>query len=400
MSIRLLITQYIMKRFGTIAAIAFAALTAFSCNDSATLTKSGLDPKDFVGEYNGKATALYTLTNENGMEVCLTNFGARIVSIMAPDKDGKLQDVVLSFDKITDFFPENNSSDFGATIGRYANRIKDGKITIDGTEYQLPQNNNGHCLHGGPTGWQYQVYDVVECDEQHVKFELVSPAGDNGFPGNVTAWATYRLTEDNAVDCVYEAETDEATVINMTNHSYFNLSGDPANHNVCGDILWINAECFTPADETLMTTGEIAPVAGTPLDFTQAKGIGADINADDVNIKNANGLDHNWVLDNEGSDEIPVIDLVCPASCIELVVYTNEPGIQVYSGNFLDGTVVGKHGVAYGFRSGICFESQKYPDTPNKPEWPSAILRPGEHYYSHCVYAFSVSDLGLVEYEE
>jgi len=389
-----------MKRFYTIAAIAFAAFAMVACNEESSLTKSGLDPQNFVGEYNGKATALYTLTNENGMEVCLTNFGGRIVSIMAPDKDGVLQDVCLSFDKIEDFFPENNLSDFGATVGRYANRIANGQMTIDGTEYQLSQNNNGHCLHGGATGWQYQVYDVVELDEKHIKFEIISPDGDNGFPGNVTAWATYRLTEDNAIDCVYEAETDQETVINMTNHTYFNLSGDPANHDVCGDILWVNAENYTPAGATLIPTGEIAPVAGTPFDFTEAKGIGKDINADNEQLKNANGYDHNWVLDNEGSDEIPVVDIVCPASCIELVVYTNEPGIQIYGGNFLDGTVVGKHGIAYGFRTGICFESQKYPNTPNQPEWPSATLRPGEHYYSHCVYAFSVSDLGLVEYED
>lgn len=388
-----------MKRITRLAAFAAAAVAAIACSGGDVLTKSGLNPKDFEGEYNGKATALYTLTNENGMEVCLTNFGGRIVSVMVPDINGELQDVVLSFDKIKDFFPENNASDFGATVGRYANRIKDGKITVDGVEYQLPQNNFGHCLHGGPTGWQYQVYEAIEADDTHVKFQLVSPDGDNGFPGTVTAWVTYTLTEDNAIDCLYEAETDKTTVINMTNHSYFNLSGDPANHTVCGDYLWINSSSFTPVDSTYMTTGEIIPTEGTPMDFSEYKPVGLEIdNFDYEQLKNGNGYDHNWVLDNEGDDTIPVIGLICPTSGIELTVYTNELGMQVYSGNFLDGTVTGKHGVVYQMRTGICFESQKYPDTPNKPEWPSAVLRPGEHYSSHCIYAFSVNDLGLEEY--
>ncbi|MBQ0043402.1 MAG: galactose mutarotase [Bacteroidales bacterium] len=388
-----------MKSITRLAAIAAAAVAAIACSDGDVLTKSGLNPKDFEAQYNGKATALYTLTNENGMEVCLTNFGGRIVSVMVPDKNGELQDVVLSFDKIKDFFPENNASDFGATVGRYANRIKDGKITVDGVEYQLPQNNFGHCLHGGPTGWQYQVYETVEADDTHVKFQLVSPDGDNGFPGTVTAWVTYTLTEDNAIDCLYEAETDKTTVINMTNHSYFNLSGDPAKHTVCGDYLWINSSTFTPVDSTYMTTGEIIPVEGTPMDFSEYKPVGLEIdNFEYEQLKNGNGYDHNWVLDNEGDDTVPVIGLICPTSGIELTVYTNELGMQVYSGNFLDGTITGKHGVVYQMRTGICFESQKYPDTPNKPEWPSALLRPGEHYSSHCIYAFSVNDLGLEEY--
>jgi len=186
-----------------------------------------LNPADFVSEYNGAKTGLYTLTNENGMEVCITNFGGRIVSVMVPDRDGNFKDVVLGFDKVSDYFPENNASDFGASIGRYANRINQGKITIDGTEYQLPQNNFGHCLHGGPTGWQYQVYDVVESDASHLKLQRVSPDGDNNFPGKVTANVTFTLTADNKIDIKYDAVTDAPTVINLTNHSYFNLDWRP-----------------------------------------------------------------------------------------------------------------------------------------------------------------------------
>ena len=364
-------------------------LVLAGCNKKAALTASGLNPEDFKGTYNGAETALYTLTNENGMEVCITNFGGRIVSIMVPDKDGNLQDVVLGFDKVSDYFPENNQTDFGASIGRYANRINQGKITLDGVEYQLPQNNFGHCLHGGPTGWQYQVYACVEADSQHVKLLRESPDGDNNFPGNVKAYVTYTLTDDNKIDIQYEATTNATTVINMTNHSYFNLSGDPKDHSVTEDVLCVNATYFTPVDDTYMTTGEIVPVEKTPFDFSHPHMIGDAINADDEQIHNGNGYDHNWVLDTAGDISRICALLYSPQSGITLKVYTDEPGIQVYSGNFLDGTVKGKKGIVYNQRHGICLETQHYPDSPNKPEWPSAVLRPGETYHSHTIFAFS-----------
>ncbi len=369
---------------------AAAALFAAACAPKESpLTASGLDPKQFEGQYDGAATALYTLTNEAGMEVCITNFGGRIVSIVVPDKDGVKRDVVLGFDKVEDYFPENNQTDFGASIGRYANRIKDGQITLDGETYQLPQNNFGHCLHGGPTGWQYKVYEVLEADASHVKLQMASPDGDNNFPGNVTAQVTYTLTPDNKIDIAYEAVTDKTTVINMTNHSYFNLSGDPAAHKVVDDILWVNAACFTPVDATYMTTGEIAPVEGTPFDFNTPHLISDNIAADCEQIRNGNGYDHNWVLDTAGDLSKVAVELYCPLTGIDLKVYTDEPGIQVYSGNFLDGTVTGKKGVVYGQRTGICLETQHYPDSPNKPEWPSVVLRPGETYHSRCIFAFA-----------
>jgi aldose 1-epimerase len=302
-----------------------------------------------------------------------------------------MKDVVLGFDGVEDYFPENNQTDFGAAIGRYANRIQNGRITLDGVQYQLPQNNFGHCLHGGPSGWQYQSYQVVEADAAHLKLLMESPDGDNGFPGNVKAYVTYTLTEDNAIDIAYEAATDATTVINMTNHSYFNLSGDPANHSICDDVLYVNASAYTPVDDTYMTTGEILPVADTPMDFTTPHKVGDHITEFEFEqLKNGNGYDHNWVLDTKGSMDVVAAELYCPQTGIDLKVYTDEPGIQVYRGNFLDGTVTGKGGVVYQQRTGICLETQHYPDSPNKPEWPSVVLRPGETYHSHCVFAFSV----------
>ena len=369
-----------------------ALLAGCSQKKEAALTASGLNPDDFIDTFNDAPTALYTLTNANGMEVCITNFGGRIVSILVPDNQGQMKDVVLGFDKVSDYFPHNNQTDFGASIGRYANRINQGKITLDGKEYQLPQNNFGHCLHGGPTGWQYQVYECVEADAAHVKLLRVSPDGDNDFPGEVKAYVTYTLTDDNKIDIQYEATTDATTVINMTNHSYFNLAGDPANHSVIEDILYVNSSYYTPVDDTYMTTGEIATVLDTPFDFRSPHAVGRDIAADNEQIRNGNGYDHNWVLDTKGDISQVAVELWCPTTGIDLKVYTDEPGIQIYSGNFLDGTVIGKKGVTYLQRRGICLETQKYPDTPNKPQWPSAVLRPGETYRSHCIFAFGVKD--------
>ena len=380
--------------FKKIFAVCAAALLIMGCGGKkkveVTGLKSGLDPEAFHVERDGKWINLYTLTNKAGMEVSITNFGGRIVSVMVPDKKGEYKDVVLGFDKIQDYFPENNQTDFGATIGRYANRINQGKITVEGVEYQLPQNNYGHCLHGGPNGWQYKVAEVVSGSGNTLKLKFDSPDGEANFPGHVTAYVTFALTEDNAIDIRYEATTDKTTVINMTNHSYFNLSGDPAGHSVEDDELYINASNFTPVDDTFMTTGEIAPVEGTPMDFRKAKLVGKDINADYDQLHNGKGYDHNWVLDTKGDDTVLAAELYCPQTGIALKQYTDEPGVQVYAGNFLDGTVTGKKGVVYNFRHAICLETQKYPDTPNKPDWPSATLKPGEKYTSHCVFAFSV----------
>ena len=391
-----------MKNSFVLASIlATAVLTA--CSDQPALTLSGLDPTKFETTINEKPVKLYTLKNAAGMEVCITNVGGRIVSIMVPDKDGKMQDVVLGYDNAAQYADyEGSPSDFGAAIGRYANRIKDGRIVVDGDTVQLPQNNFGHCLHGGPTGWQYQVYEVTDASDSALTLVMHSPDGDNNFPGNVEATVVYTLTDDNAIDIAFSATTDKQTVVNMTNHSYFNLNGDPT-QNIENHQLYINADSYTPSDSTFMTTGEIVPVEGTAMDFTQPHAVGDHVNDFDLlPIKNANGYDHNWCLntysapaDNpaaprRGDDTQVAASLTSPRTGICVEVYTDEPGIQIYSGNFLDGTVKGKHGIAYQKHAAICLETQHYPDSPNKPQWPSVYLAPGETYHSHCIYKFSV----------
>ena len=352
-------------------------------------TLSGLDPVKFSTEVNHSQTNLYTLKNKSGMEVCITNFGGRIVSIMVPDKDGKMQDVVLGFDNIDDYI--RIPSDFGASIGRYANRIAQGRFVLDNDTIQLPQNNFGHCLHGGPQGWQYQVYDANLIDNTTLELTRLSPDGDENFPGNVTAKVTFKLSDDNALDIKYSATTDKKTIINMTNHSYFNLSGDPS-QPATDHILYVNADNYTPVDSTFMTTGEIIPVKDTPMDFITPKAIGQDITKYDfVQLKNGNGYDHNWVLNTNGDITKPAARLTSPQSGITLEVYTNEPGIQVYTGNFLDGSIQGKKGITYNQRASVCLETQHYPDSPNKPQWPSVILAPGQTYNSECIFKFSIA---------
>lgn len=354
--------------------------------ESATL--SGLKRSNFQSAVNGDSTDLYVLKNANGMEVTVTNYGGRIVSVMVPDKDGKMQDVVLGFDNVDDYVNINNN--FGATIGRYGNRIAHGKITVDGVEYELPQNNFGHTLHGGPEGFDTKVFKANQPDNQTVVLTYLSPDGEAGFPGNLDVKVTMKLTNDNAIDIQYEAETDKETVVNLTNHSYFNLSGD-ANTTILGDMLMINADQFTPVDDTFMTTGAIDNVEGTPMDFRTPTAIGERINDYDFDqLKNGDGYDHNWVLNTKGDISQVAASIYSPATGIQLDVYTDEPGLQVYAGNFLDGSVTGKYGAVYGKRNAICLETQKYPDSPNKADWPSPYLKPGEKYTSRCIYKFSV----------
>lgn len=351
------------------------------------ITASGLKRANFRMEVNGKQTDLFVLKNKGGMEVCITNFGGRIVSVMVPDKEGRMQDVVLGFDSIQDYI--KYPTDFGASIGRYANRINRGKIVIDGVAYQLPQNNYGHCLHGGFRGFQYQVFDAHQLNEQSLELTYLSKEGEEGFPGNLTCQVTFTLMDDNAIDIRYSAETDRTTIVNMTNHSYFNLDGNPSGMNA-GYLLTIDADSYTPVDSTFMTTGEIAFVEGTDMDFRQPTAIGERIDNDFIQLKYGKGYDHNWVLNTRGDDSRVCATLESLQTGIVLDVYTNEPGIQIYAGNFLDGMLTGKKGIVYTHRSSVCLETQKYPDTPNKPDWPSALLKPGEKYNSHCVYKFLV----------
>ena len=370
-------------------AFALAVLCVASCKQPAQEEKtlSGLEPSRFVTQVGDVTTGLYTLTNKNGMEVCITNFGGRIVSILVPGKDSVFRDVVLGFDNIQDYI--DVPSDFGATIGRYANRIAHGKFTLDGKEYTLPQNNNGHTLHGGPQGWQYCPFKVEIVEPQFLQLGYESPDGEMGFPGKVKVTVFFTLTEKNSLHIDYVARSEAPTVINMTNHSYFNLSGDPT-RPITDHVLYLNADQTTVVDEWLIPTGKFAKVAGTPFDFNEPKPIGQDIDADNEQIRFGRGYDHNWVLKTGGDLHKKAASVVCPETGIALDIYTTEPGIQVYTGNFLDGTVTGKDSTVYNCRTAVCLETQHYPDSPNRKEFPSTELRPGKVFESSTIYKFHV----------
>ncbi len=366
---------------------ALMLIAGASCSDNAPkLTKSGLDPQNFTDTIGGKPVALYTLTNAEGLEACITNFGGRVVSLMVPDKNNVLTDVVLGHDSIADYV--NIDGNFGAIIGRYGNRINHGQITIDSVQYQLPINNYGHSLHGGPAGFHNQVWEAEQPSDSVLVLKLQSPDGDAGYPGNVDVTVTYTLGADRSLNIAYEATTDKPTILNLTNHSYFNLSGDMSN-DVLAETLWIDADGYTPVDSTFMTTGEIAPVENTPFDFRNTKAIGADLMMPDEQLANGHGYDHNFVLNAPVHTDAPAAILADPTSGIKMEVLTDQPGIQLYIGNFLNGSVVGKKGVAYPQRSAVCLETQHYPDSPNKPQWPSVRLDPGERYFTQTTYRFS-----------
>lgn len=378
----------IHQSFKNSSAGVLVALLAVSCSSEkqAPTTLSGLNPENFRTEVNGKTTDLYVLTNGNGMEACVTNYGGRIVSLMVPDRDGNMRDVVLGHDSIGDYV--NIDGNFGALIGRYGNRINQGRFTLNDSVYQLPQNNYGHCLHGGPVGFHHAVWDASQPNDSTLELSLFSPDGEAGFPGNVNVKVTYSLLPDNSLAINYEAETDKPTILNLTNHSYFNLSGDPAN-DILAEQVYINADGYTPIDSTFMTNGEIAPVEGTPFDFRTAKAVGQDIEADNIQLKNGMGYDHNFVLNTKGDSHEVAASITDPQTGIKMEVLTTEPGLQFYVGNFLDGTVKGKKGIAYPRRGAICMETQHYPNTPNITQWPSVTVNPGEKYQSLCVYRFS-----------
>jgi aldose 1-epimerase len=366
----------------------FGMMAAFllSCGEKTETLVSGLKKSDFVAEKDGKPTALYVLTNAKGMEVCITNYGGRIVSVMAPDREGKPTDVVLGYDNIDAYLA--SAGNFGALIGRYGNRIAQGQFTLDGVDYQLPRNNNGHCLHGGPEGFHAQVWDATQTDNHTLVLKYKSVDGEAGFPGNLDVKVTYTLTDDNALDILYEATTDKATVVNLTNHSYFNLSGVPGSQ-ILDHTVMINADNITAVD-SLLIPYEIAPVEGTPLDLRKPIPVGQKIDDDYDQLNKGRGYDHNWVLNTHGDVKQLAARVVSPTSGIVLEVYTNEPGVQFYTGNFMDGKDTGKFGVVYPHRGALCLETQHYPDSPNHPDFPTTVLRPGEKYVSECMYKFSV----------
>ena len=386
---------------GTFLGLSVAAAMLSACAGgqvSPQLTASGLDPAKFDTILQKKPVKLYTLKNDNGMEVCITNYGGRVVSLVVPDKDGNPTDVVLGFDNIAQYADTLNSpTDYGSSVGRYANRIKDGKFTLDGTEYQLKQNDGPNCLHGGgTTGWMNQVYDAEQIGDSILKLTIVAPDGENGFPGKILAVTTYKITADNMLDITWEAETDAPTIINQTNHNYYNLSGDFTQPGY-DMVLYVNADNFTPSDTLYIPTGEIKSVEGTPMDFRIPHAIGDSIKSDFDQIQNAGGYDHNWCLntykDSIGNDSIVCASLYSPKTGIFMEMYTNEPGVQVYSGNFQgvgnELNIQHKHG-PYPQHVSVCLESQKFPDSPNKKNWVQPVLRPGEKYYSRAAYKFSI----------
>jgi len=375
--------------------MATAMLCACASGGESNLTVSGLDPAKFDTLINEKPVKLYTLKNQSGMEVCITNYGGRIVSLVVPDKDGKPTDVVLGFDNIQQYADTLNSpSDYGSSVGRYANRIKEGKFKLGDAEYQLKQNDGPNCLHGGgTTGWMNQVYNAEQIGDSILKLTIVAADGENGFPGTVTATTTYKLTADNTLDMTWEATTDKETIINQTNHNYYNLSGD-FTKAAYDQVLYVNADKFTASDKLYIPTGEIRDVAGTAMDFRTPHAVGDSINSQYDQIQNATGYDHNYCLNTAGDDTKVCASLYSPKTGIFMEMYTNEPGVQVYSGNFQgvgkDADIIRKHGLKYPKHVSVCLESQKYPDSPNHPEWASPVLKPGEKYFSHAAYKFSI----------
>ena len=335
---------------------------------------------------DGRAVETYILRC-GSLEAEVLTYGATLRKLRVPDRNGELTDVVLGFDTLEEY--EDHTCFLGATIGRYANRIDHAKCLIDGQTVPLVANEGVKQLHGGPGGFDRRVFSAAQSGENAVTFTYTSPDGEGGFPGTLELQVTYALMP-RGLSLRYQAVSDKATYCNITNHSYFNLNGDPSKP-ITDNILYVYADSYTPVDSTYMTTGEIAAVAGTPMDFTTPKAVGQDItNFEFIQLKNGNGYDHNWVLNTAGDDTQVAAKLVSPETGISLEVLTDEPGIQVYSGNFLDGTVTGKKGKVYNQRAAICLETQHYPDSPNKAAWPSVVLEPGQTYQSHCVFRFGI----------
>lgn len=379
------------KASNTLLFALFLGLFTFSaCQQPAAPKKTNIEKTAFSTLPDGRAVDLYTLRNAQGMTVKITTYGGAITSWTAPDKAGKYEDITLGCDSLAGYL--RGTPFFGALIGRYGNRIAKGKFTLDGTAYVLATNNIGNALHGGIQGFDKVLWTAAPTDgeEPALKLTYLSKDGEEGYPGNLSVTVVYTLQKDNALRMDYTATTDKATVVNLTNHAYFNLAG-AGNGDILSHELLLNAPAYLPVDSTLIPTGEVRPVAGTVFDFTTSTPIGARVNdAADLQIKYGLGYDHCWVLADSSTTLHPTATLREPTSGRVMEVLTTEPAIQFYCGNFLDGTVIGKGGVAYQHRTGLCLETQHYPDSPNQPKFPSTVLRPGETYRTTTVYRFSV----------
>jgi aldose 1-epimerase len=344
------------------------------------------DSANFKQTVQGRQVDLFVLKNSNNFKVAITNYGGRLVSLQVPDKKGNLVDVVLGYDELKTY-QKPKEPFFGALIGRYGNRIAKGKFTLDGKAHQLDINDGVNTLHGGFNGFYSKVWDAKQSSSQKLELSYLSKDGEGGYPGNLTVKVIYTLTDDNALKIDYTATTDKATIVNLTNHAYFNLSG-AGDSTITDHLLQIDAANFTPIDTTLIPTGKLQPVKGTPFDFTAAKAIGTEINQQNDQLKNGKGYDHNFVLNkNDGSK--PVATVISPKTGIKMEVYTTEPGLQFYSGNFLTGKDHdGKGKAAYGYRSAFCLETQHFPDSPNEASFPTTVLKPGATYHTTTTYKF------------
>ena len=340
-----------------------------SCNSYRFTTASGLNPKDFRQKVEGQKTGLYKIANRNGMEACITNYGARVVTLMVPDRNGKLEDVVCGFPNIHDYVSQ--SQNYGATVGRYIGRILN------------------HTAHGGNPNFGARMWKVTHSSPSSITLNYLSPDGENGFPGNLNLFVTYTVTEDNALDIRYEATTDKPTVLNLCNHSFFNVSGN-LNQSVENQTMWVDADYFSAYDRNKCVTGELWSVAPTPLDFRKPHPLSDHINDDYGQLHVVKGYDHAWALNHPGDDSRPAAWIYDKASGRKMEIYTTEPALHIYTGNGLKGKVKGKQDIYYPFRAAVCFETCHFQDSPNNPQFPSTALRPGETYRSHTVYKFMI----------
>lgn len=371
------------KHFSSVMfAAAIAAIALLPNEATAKMSK-----QDFGKTKDGTAVSLYTLTNKNGMEARIITLGGIVVSLKTPDRAGKLADVVSGYDSIAGYL-DPKTPYFGAIIGRYGNRIGGAQFSLNGHTYKLPKNDNGNSLHGGDKGFDKRVWTAKEAGPNALELTYVSKDGEEGYPGTLTSVVRYTLTDANELKIDYTATTDKDTVVNLTNHSYFNLAGAGS-----GDILqhqvMLNASRFLPVDKGLIPTGELRPVAGTPFDFTKSTAVGARIDGKDEQLVLGKGYDHCWVLNKSGAGLSLAAEVTESTSGRVMQVYTTEPAIQFYTGNFLDGSLTGKGGKAYKHRYALCLETQHYPDSPNKPAFPSTTLKPGQKYQTTTVYKFS-----------
>src|ERR1700674_4919751 len=374
-------------QFSALVLIIFLASANLAHGRSAKAAHGAVEEQPFGTTKEGKKITLYTLTNSHHMEVRAMNYGAIIVSLRVPDRKGQVADIVLGHDTLEGYF--DNSPHLGGLVGRYANRIANGSFTLDGVKYSLPKNNGPNTLHGGIKGFDQAVWQGTPLKgKTGVAFSYLSKDGEEGFPGNLKVKVTYSLTEANQLVINYEATTDKATPLNLSQHSYFNLAGEGSG-DILGHHVMLNADRFTPVDKTLIPTGELRPVQGTPMDFTKPTAVGARINDDYEQLVVGRGYDHNWVINRKDNSLTLAARVHEPTSGRVLEVFTTEPGGQFYSGNFLDGTITGKQGHVYKHRYGLCLETQHFPDSPNHPDFPSTILRLGQTFHSQTMYKFS-----------